>query len=155
MKNDNIYLLVVIVLLLSIIYFSIDFLSNKEITHSERKIGVLTFLHHIIFNTFGIIPLLLIIKVPFSVISFVTIGFILAQFKWIATKDHCLITEYINNLIDPEKKYYKWRATLECYIKHYIRGDEWAFSDTRIYDRDFSIILYNIILSFLLITYRP
>ena len=57
----------------------------------------------------------------------------------------------VNNLIDPQKPNRKWRGDYESLIKHYIRGDEWAYSDIRNIDQTQFVIFINIILILILI----
>jgi len=139
-------LFIIILFTISLLFFAIDYLSNKYITHSETKIGLLILLHHLLYNTMKLMPLLLFMKVSLPFLIFITSGILFAQILWIKFHDHCPFTEYINKLIDPSTKEYKWRATPEDFLKHYIRGDSWGYSNITNFSKNKYIILANILL---------
>jgi hypothetical protein len=49
-------------------------------------------------------------------------------------------------LIDPSTKEYKWRATPEDFLKHYVRGDSWGYSNITNFSKTENIIMANILL---------
>lgn len=61
---------------------------------------------------------------------------IIIQTGFLINNDYCWLTRSINKKIDPIKPNRKWRADLYSFIKHYIRGDSWAYSD--IYKNSFT-----------------
>ena len=138
--------LVNLIFVFSIITFGVDYLSNKYITHSELKIGILNFLHHLIHNCMNCIPLLLFFNIDKYLLLVIGTLFVINNGLWIFNNDHCFLTEYVNTITDPETKYYKWRSSFTELIKHYIRGDSWGYSPINNYNRDTSLITMNVIL---------
>jgi len=122
----------------------IDILSDDYIKDNIIQVGILQYFHHLvgIFN-FGIIPLLffsnnitmLVLSIAVSIIS---------QIGWLYNDDLCWMFTYINKKIDPLRPKRKWRAELYSYIKHYIRGDSWAYSDIRSVNMEQCANLQNI-----------
>jgi hypothetical protein len=63
-------ILIIIVVLLSLFNFAIDYLSNKLITHNEFSIGIVTFLHHLVFSMLNLFPLILFMFINNSTLFF-------------------------------------------------------------------------------------
>jgi hypothetical protein len=59
---------------------------------------------------------------------------------------------YINSLITGNPKR-KWIADFPSLIKHYIRGDSWAYSDVYKMDNTFKVTVNNLVFLFILIKY--
>ena len=126
---DSYNFISVFVLPLTLIHFSLDYLRDKEIKSNETKVGILSYLHHFIvnFNLAGVL-VLPFVDSTLSVITLNIIISIIAQYGLLINKEWCWLTRKINNLING-KPNRKWIADLNSFIKHYIRGDEWAYSD--------------------------
>jgi hypothetical protein len=124
-------ILIIIVVLLSLFNFAIDYLSNKLITHNEFSIGIVTFLHHLVFSMLNLFPLILFMFINNSTLFFLLFGVIVAQIMWIINNDYCAVTQFQNSLINKDYKNYKWIATMTEFIMKYISGDDWAYSDIR------------------------
>jgi len=139
-------ILIIIVVMLSLFNFAIDYLSNKLITHNEFCIGIVTFLHHLVFCMLNLFPLILFININNSTLFFLLFGIILAQIMWIINNDYCAVTQFQNSLINKDYKNYKWIATMTEFIMKYIRGDDWAYSDIRSVNRKTHILFGNGIL---------
>jgi len=109
--------------------WTIDILSDKNIKENLIEIGILQYLHHLvgIFN-FGVI-FLLFFSNNTTMLTLSVIISIISQIGWLYNEDLCWLFTYINKKIDPNRPRRKWRAELYSFIKHYIRGDSWAFSD--------------------------
>ena len=136
-------LLVIIVILLSLFNFAVDYLSNSLITHNERTIGIVTIIHHLMFGILTLFPLILFIKINNGVLLFLLFGIILGQLIWIINKDYCPITQFQNSMINKEYKNYKWIGSIPEFIMKYTRGNEWAYSDIRNVNRKNEIIMGN------------
>jgi len=116
----------------SLIMWTLDFLSDKEITHSEVKIGALQYVHHLfgVFNM-GVIFLLLFSKsIKLSILTFIVI--IVSQIGFLINNDSCWLLTLTNKAINPDRPNRKWRAEIGSLIKHYIRGDSWGYSDINV-----------------------
>jgi len=141
------YDIVCILIILTLVHFAGDYLSDKKITHSETKLGILIFIHHLlcVFMCFGSIICLLFSKsiiLAFIIIAISTV----IQSGFLINNDYCWLTVMINNLIDPEQPYRKWRGDYESLLKHYIRGDSWAYSDIRNINQQSMALNINVIL---------
>jgi len=144
MKNIDIYSLIIPV---SLITFTMDYLPDNQIVKDETTIGFYSYLHHLIsiICTIGLPAFLLFSKSLF----FVTINiiiFIIAQIGWLYNKDYCWLTKKVNTTIDSKKPYRIWRADINSFIKHYIRGDSWAYKDIYNNDKTNLTLFVNIIL---------
>lgn len=113
----------------SLIMWTIDILSDDFIKDNVIEIGVLQYLHHLvgIFN-FGVI-FLLFFSNDINMLMLSVIVSIISQIGWLYNDDLCWLFTYVNKRIDPSRPKRKWRAELYSFIKHYIRGDSWGFSD--------------------------
>jgi len=139
-------LLVIILILISLFNFAVDYLSNSLITHSERVIGLVVLAHHLMFSILTLFPLILFIKINNGVLLFLLFGIIVGQLLWIMNNDYCSITQFQNSLINKEYKNYKWIGSIPEFIMKYVRGDKWAYSDIRTVNRKKEIIMGNGIL---------
>jgi hypothetical protein len=138
----------VILLPIILFHFIIDFLSDSEIPPGlETKIGILQFIHTI----WGSIMLSGIFILPFTKVSlstlFITIATsIVIQSGFLINNDYCWMTKMTNNFISPTRKNRKWRGNIMLLTQHYIRGDQWAYSDIRSIDQTYFVLISNITL---------
>ena len=103
-----------IVIVISLIHFSIDYLSDEQITSNETKIGILQIIHHLVITIqmFGIF----VNNLPFKIIAILTSFAI--QLGYLVNNDHCWLTTMVNKLINPDKPDRIWRVDLILQIKH-------------------------------------
>jgi hypothetical protein len=135
----------------SLITWSIDFLSDKEITKNEFEIGSKQFLHHIISSILvGVLILLLTSRnISITILSIIiTLG---SQVGWLINNDYCFYTKYISTKINPDNPDRKWRNDFSSFIKHYLHGDSWAYSKIYNQDKTSAVIYGNVILTLQLI----
>lgn len=129
----------------SLILWTIDYLSDSKIVVNETKLGMLQYLHHIVALIGFIGPFinLFVGNLPIYVISIILN--IIVQIGWIRNNDYCWLTRLVNTTINPNQPDRKWRGEIGSFIKHYVRGDSWAYSD--IYDVNYSnsVVVLNII----------
>jgi hypothetical protein len=123
-----------IIIPLTLFRFGLDFLSDKEITNNETKASIMIFIHHFLGSIQCITIFLLFMDIgnDNNMKLFLLINLIIAlisQIGWIINKDLCFLTKYQNYIINKKKPNRKWRGGIDMYIKHYIRGDEWAYAD--------------------------
>jgi hypothetical protein len=136
----------------SLVIFGAEYLSDSYITHSEIKIGILDYLHHLVVimvNTGCLLSLFLTNNLIF--ISLVVIIYTIAQMGYIANKEYCWLTTHISKLIDPKRPLRKWRGGVNSLLRHYFRGDDWAYSDIKYINNDSKNITVNTILILALI----
>jgi hypothetical protein len=113
----------------SLVSWIIDFLSDSKITDNEIKIGMLQYIHHLVsISHIGIIVLLFFSKSMNMAIYSIIISMIV-QVGWLINNDNCWYTTMVNKMIDPKQPNRKWRGEIGSFIKHYVRGDSWAYSD--------------------------
>jgi hypothetical protein len=153
MKIDLYTFTSVIVLPLTVIHFCLDYLRDRDINHSEFKIGMLQYIHHyiVIFNLSGT----MLLPFFYSSLPLITVNILIlygAQVGYIMNDDFCWLTKYINGLITGNPKR-KWIADLPSLIKHYIRGDTWAYSDVHKIDNTVKVTISNLVFLFILIKY--
>ena len=119
----------IFILPLTITHFSIDYLSDSEITKDETKIGIIQYIHHFIVN-FNLIGILVLPFIDTDLITlFISVCVsIIAQSGYLMNGDQCWITIYANKLIHGRSNR-KWIADFSSFIKYYIRGESWAQSD--------------------------
>jgi hypothetical protein len=130
----------------SLIFWAIDFLSDKNITENELKIGILQYVHHFIATIliFVIIIFLTSKSLIFTIVSIlITLG---VQVGFLINDDYCFYTRMVNKELNPNIPDRKWRNDIESYIKHYIRGDDWAYSDIWNQDKTPAVIYGNVLL---------
>jgi hypothetical protein len=130
----------------SLCVFGIEYLSDSYITHSELKIGILDYLHHlvVIMVSTGSVLSLFVNNIIFT--SLVIIHYTIAQIGYIKNNEYCWLTKYINTLINNKIPMRKWRGGFDSLIKHYIRGDDWAYSDIKYINNQQKNIYINTIL---------
>jgi hypothetical protein len=130
---------------ISLITWTTDFLSDKEIVHKELEIGIIHYLHYLVGVTQYAIAQLLCSKNIFLIIlSIITaLG---TQIGFLINKDYCWLLRLTNKKINPKKPNRKARFSLDSFIKHYIRGDSWAYSDIRNTDATTSVVTMNVLL---------
>ena len=136
----------------SLFFFGSDFLRDQEITKNETKIGMIQYFHHFAFKTniSGLIgTLFLSNSIPF--VAWLTLGSIINQIGWLVNDDYCWLTRYANETIGTESKNRKWISEISSLIKHYIRGDEWAYSEMRSVNRNEQVVISNGLLLLILI----
>lgn len=142
----------VIILPLVLIHFTIDYLSDSQIIASETRIGILQFIHHLITKIAFVGSFFTLFLI--SDIKYISVGIIIsiiAQIGFLKNNDYCWYTKMVNELIDPNKPNRKWRSDWGAFIRHYIRGDDWAYSDIWNSDITFEITIINIIYLIVLI----
>ena len=131
--NLDLYEYMVLLTPIILFHFCIDYLSDSQITHSETKIGIYQFFHHIVCNIFGLGTLML----PFvsknkNVITVSILTSLVIQIGFLKNKEYCWLTNLTNVTINPDKPRRKWMGgDLETLFKKYTRDDEWAYSDIR------------------------
>jgi hypothetical protein len=131
--------------------WTIDILSDSYIKDNIIEIGILQYLHHLIgiFN-FGVLFLLFFSNSTNMLITSVIIS-IVSQIGWLYNNDLCWLFTYVNKKIDSNRPKRKWRAELYSFIKHYIRGDSWGFSDINVINMEGCSNFTNVITIFCLI----
>ena len=77
------------------------------------------------------------------------------QIGYIINNDHCWLTVLSNKLINPEQPNRIWRADLFLQIKHYIRGDSWAYKDIYNFNQNNIVLFGNIVFIVFLIHFNP
>ena len=142
MKTYDIFALIVIPL--TIFLFSIDYLSNKDITHYELKAGIFVFLHHLLFViTANVFTFAIISKDPRLLLVTATIN-VISQAGWLINNDFCFITKFQNNIINENRPNRLWRGSPELLLKHYFRGDEWAYKNYTEYKNEKIVLFGNL-----------
>jgi hypothetical protein len=132
----------------SLILFALDFLSDKNITKNELKIGILQYIHHL-FGIFNIGVIILFLTSKSLVLTAVSIIInLIAQVGFLINGDYCWLLTLVNKQINPEMPNRKWRGEIVSLIKHYLRGDEWAYSDIRNNDATPTVLFVNIFMFF-------
>jgi hypothetical protein len=128
--NLTCYELFCIIIPLTIISFTIDFLSDGQITKNELKLGCLQFLHHLVSHCTalcGIFFLFITNSLIFYTIC-ITL-FLILQVGFLINNDYCWLTKLVNTTINKNNPLRKWMGSgWEYYIKHYIRGGTYAYS---------------------------
>ena len=140
----------------SMIHFMMDYLSDDEIKHSETKIGIFQYLHHL----FGAATVFSAVVLPFinpklSVIAFTTIMCLIAQIGWLKNKEFCWYWSFMNKMINPDKPKRKWTADIFSLMKKYIRtGENWAYSDVYKVDNNLTVLIMCLSQLFVLMKYH-
>jgi len=121
-----------VIIPLTLIHFLLDYLPDRDISHSEIKIGICQLFHH----TISIIQMSGLFLVPFlnvklSVLIVLVLTSLISHIGYLKNKGRCWLLRYTNRLINPKKPDRKWISNIYSYIKHYIRGESWAYSDIR------------------------
>jgi hypothetical protein len=145
------YQLMCFFLPISLILWIIDFLSDSYITKNETKIGIMQYIHHIIAIIAFSGPFINIFVNNLTMLILSIILMIGIQIGFLYNNDYCWLTIMINKMIDPNRPKRKWRGEIESLIKHYVRGDSWAYSDIHHIDFSNSVIIINILFIFALL----
>ena len=151
MNLNEYQLLSLIYIPYSLILFGLDFLSDKNITKNEVEIGILQYIHHL-FGIFNIGVIILFLTSKSLVITAVSIIInLIGQVGFLISDDYCWLLTLVNKKINSDMPNRKWRGELVSLIKHYIRGDEWAYSNIRNNDATPTVVFVNIIMFFQLL----
>ena len=142
--STDIYTFASAVLLpVSMIHFIMDYLSDEEITHSETKIGIFQYIHHL----FAAMSILSLVVLPFlrptlSLITLNVVACLVAQIGWLKNNEYCWFWSLVNKMINPNKPNRKWTASAFSLLKKYTRSDEkWAYTNVYKADNKQAIIL--------------
>ena len=149
---DSYEIFSLIIIPFTLFFFIFDFLRDNEITKNETKIGIVQLLHHLVFtlNISGILyTTLFSTSIPLSILLIIISTII--QIGWLVNNDYCWLTRYSNGLIGTKEINRKWIAEISSLIKHYIRGDEWAYSEQYHRNRNTEVLLLNFMIIILLI----
>jgi len=148
---NNYEITALLIIPITLLHFSIDYLSDREITKDETKLGILIFIHHLIIFPFFVLlfSALGLLKIKdYSLLILISIIILISQFGFFLNNDYCWLTRIINVNIDPNKPNRKWVGDFGSFFKKYMRGDSWAYSN--IYDiqktTNFQCLTYNILL---------
>ena len=150
MNNHEISCILLFVIL---IFFSIDYLSDNQITKDETKIGILIFFHHLFCVILGIGSILCLFCSKSLIMAFVIIAIsTVIQTGFLKNNDYCWYTTMVNKMTNPTGSgNRKWRGDYEALLKHYIRGDSWGYSDIfKINQTQFVLFINIILIMFLL-----
>jgi hypothetical protein len=120
------YELTSLTVILVLVNFTIDYLSDSEIRENELKIGLLLFLHH--FGGFFALSCICLSS-NLIVILFGIFCSTVVQCGFLKYGNKCWLTRYINTIINPERSNRKWRGDLLSMLEHYIHGDEVGYAD--------------------------
>jgi hypothetical protein len=114
---------------ITLFYFSIDYLTDTNITKDETKIGILQMLHHIWCSIcFSGAPIAFFVLKDLKYTTLSIILLFLVQLGFLINKDHCWWVIMINKMTNTSVNR-KWISDLNSFIKYYIRGSEWANGD--------------------------
>ena len=151
MNLNEYQLLSLIYIPYSLILFALDFLSDKNITENEVEIGILQYIHHL-FGIFNIGVIILFLTSNSLVLTAVSIIInLIAQVGFLINGDYCWLLTLVNKKINSNMPNRKWRGEFVSLIKHYIRGDDWAYSDIRNNDATPTVVFVNSIMFFQLL----
>ena len=141
-----------IIIPFSLTFFGADFLRDNDITDNETKIGLIQYLHHFAFTTniSGLIGTLFLSN-SIPLVAFLTLGSMINQAGWLINNDYCWLTQHANKTMGAKSKNRKWIAEVSSLVRHYIRGDEWAYSEMRQFDRSEQVLISNGLLLAILI----
>ena len=141
-----------IVLPFTILHFSLDYLSDKGIIKNEVKIGFLQFLHHFVAISHAAGLILPFFKAKLSTIVYVNLVSFIAQIGWLINKNNCWLLRLINKKMNSDENR-KWRGDFYSLLKHYTRGNDWAYSNIRNTENFKNILIMNSVHIFTLIKY--
>ena len=120
----------VLIVPLVIFHFSLDYLSDSQIKHSEVQIGIIQLFHHLVsviqMCGFFIVPF---IKADINILITIITVSVVAQMGYLKNKGKCWVISHVNKIINPRKPNRKWISNLCSYIKSYTRGEDWTYSD--------------------------
>ena len=147
----EIYECITLILPFVIVNFCMDYLSDSEILADELKIGIVQFIHHIILFIHSFVIFGPFIKPSILLIILITAVNIGVQIGWTINNDYCWLTTLTNRLIGTKCKNRKWISEISSLIKHYIRGDDWAYTEMYNTGRNSEVIKLNTLLIIILI----
>jgi hypothetical protein len=128
--------LICISLLISLFFWTVDFLSDSYIIKDETKLGIFQYIHHLAATIAFLGPFINLFTGNFMFYVVSIILSIIIQSGFLINDDYCWLTLIVNKCINKEQPKRKWRADLSSFVKHYTRGDSWAYSD--MYKPDFT-----------------
>jgi hypothetical protein len=132
--------------------FSLDYLSDSQVTQHETKIGMCQLFHHLTATVWSGVFLLPFMSSKLSVITLSIITSLVIQIGHRINKDYCWLTKIVNQTIDPNKPNRKWAGgDIGSLMKKYTHGDAWAYSDMRPPNNTSLITIMNVIHLFVLI----
>jgi hypothetical protein len=136
-----------------LLQFSIDYLSDSQLTHSETEYGIYQLFHHIVGAMTGIGTIILpFVTNNLNVVSINIIIFFIVQIGFLKNKDYCWLTRFTNTIIDPQRSNRKWvGGDFLSLLKKYTRGDDWAYSDIYKADNKMIVVIFNLIYLFMLV----
>ena len=143
-----------IIIPFSLFFFIFDFLRDGEILTDELKIGILQYIHHLLFtlNVSGLICTVLFSTNIFTVILLILLSTGI-QIGWLINNDYCWLTTLTNRLIGTKCKNRKWMADIESHIKHYLYGDSWSITDINKLNNKWFVCLFNLFNLITIISY--
>jgi hypothetical protein len=145
------------VVVMALIFFCIDFLSDSQIQHSETKIGILQLTHHLLPNFIKIGGLLALAfgnqKSLMPIAAMMIFFTLIMQIGYLINNDYCWYTRMVNKMINKDHPKRKWRSNTYSLVKHYIRGDDWAYSDIYNADNTVEVIMVNVLVLLIIIKY--
>jgi len=130
-----------------IFHFTVDFLSDKEITSNETIIGTLQLFHHIVcaIYMFGIILMPFVTR-KLSILFITIVTSLVIQVGYLINNDYCWLTKLVNQMINPEKIKRKWTGgDIVSIIKRYIRGDSWTYGNIEYIDNTTLVLIVNVV----------
>jgi len=141
-----------IIIPFSLFFFIFDFLRDDEIVKDELKIGTVQYIHHLAFTlTISGLICTLLFSTSITTATILVLLSTIMQIGWLINNDYCWLTLYSNRLIGTKCKNRKWIAEISSLIKHYIRGDDWAYTGMYNIGRNTEVIKLNTLLIILLI----
>jgi energy-coupling factor transporter transmembrane protein EcfT len=97
---------------------------------TPSSIGILDFLHHFISQILTLGPLLFLLFCNnIKLLTLIIILYTITHIGWIINKDYCWYTQLVNKLSKTKNINKKWPFSLESFIKYYLRGDDWLYSE--------------------------
>jgi hypothetical protein len=135
----------IILIPLSLIMFSLDFLSDSEIIKNETKIGIFQLFHHIVCIIFlSSVSFMPFLTKRLSVLIISVITSLIIQIGYSINNDYCWLTRMVNKMINPVRPDRKWvGGDIHSLIKKYTREDSWAYSDIRYIDNTNLVVFVN------------
>ena len=140
----------------ALITFSMDYLSDEQITHSETKLGCLQLFHHLSFLTIIILGTMFSIftKIKLSVLFVYIFVVIFSLGGLLKNKGRCWVTVLASKMINPNKPHRKFMGGISSLMKKYTRSDEkWAYTDALVSETNKSYFIQSIICIFIIIKF--
>lgn len=153
----NTHTIITCIIVVALIFFSIDYLSDAQIQHSETKIGILQFIHHLLPSLIKVGGLLALAfgnqKSLMQIGALILFFGIVMQIGYLVNNDYCWYTRMVNRMVNKDHPKRKWRSNTYSLVKHYIRGDDWAYSDIYNVDNTVEVIIVNVLVLLIIIKY--